>query len=155
LVVPVTNSGNVLIKPKGELRITGSDGKEIIRSSIEMGSVYGGSATTIELSLPDQIPFGEYQVSVKLADEETGAKDGIEHARATLVKQEAAEAPTFVVDPVSVTANADPVQYAQVTATVTNNGQAIATANVTLNVERDGKVVESYPLAQNQALPDG
>lgn len=47
------------------------------------------------------------------------------------------------------------MQYADVAATITNNGQPIPTANVLLNVQRDGEDVESYPLAQNQALPQG
>jgi hypothetical protein len=42
-----------------------------------------------------------------------------------------------------------------VAATITNNGVTIPTANVTLNVQRDGEAVESYPLAQNQALLNG
>jgi hypothetical protein len=62
---------------------------------------------------------------------------------------------TNAVDQVSVTPSGDPIQYAEVSATITNNGVAIPTANVTLNVQRDGADVESYPLAQNQALPNG
>jgi hypothetical protein len=67
----------------------------------------------------------------------------------------AEEKPVFEVEGVNITPNAEPVQFAEVSATIVNNGSNIPTANVTLNVQRDGEVVESYPLARNQALPRG
>ncbi len=155
LDIPVANTGNILVQPAGDLTVTTPDGAEILTSSVEMASVYGGRSTIIQISVPDQFQIGDYLVSVNLTDEATGATASIEDAPVTLAESEAEEAPTFVVDDASVTPNAEPVQYADVAATITNNGQAIPTANVMLNVQRDGQEVESYPLAQNQALPQG
>lgn len=120
-----------------------------------MGSVYGGNTTSVQIFLPEQLPLGEYLVSLDLTDPETGATDSIEDAPVTLDAPEVVEEPVFVVDQASVTANADPVQFAEVSATITNNGQTIPTASVTLNVQRDGDEVESYPLAENLALQQG
>jgi hypothetical protein len=122
-----------------------------------MGWVYGGNTTSIRIGLPEQVPTGDYFVSLDLTDEGTGASDSIENAPITLTEPEVVveEEPPFVIEAASVTPNGDPVQYADVVATITNNGPAIPTANVTLNVMRDGEDVESYPLAENQALPQG
>jgi hypothetical protein len=155
LDIPITNTGTARVRPRGAIVVTTPEGDEVATSPVEMGSVYGGNTTSIRIILPEQLPLGEYLVSVTLRDEATGATAAIDEAPITLAEAEAAEAPTFVVDPVSITANADPVQFANVSATITNNGQTIPTASVTLNVQRNGEDVESYPLAQNQALPQG
>jgi hypothetical protein len=101
------------------------------------------------------LPPGDYRVSIELEDEATGAEASFDEVPVTLAVVAEEEVQTFVVDPVSVAPNTDPVQFANVAATITNNGEAIPTANVMLNVQRDGEEVESYPLAQNQALPQG
>lgn len=155
LDVPITNTGTDRLRPAGELSVTGADGKQIISEVVEMGSVYGGSTTSVRVMLPAQVPFGEYRVSLGLADEATGVSASLDDVPVTLAAPEKAEAPTFVVDAASVTPQGDPVQYADVAATITNNGPTIPTATITLNVQRDGKDVESYPLALNQALAGG
>jgi hypothetical protein len=155
LDVPITNTGTARLRPAGELTVTGVDGKAIVEEKIEMGSVYGGNTTSVRVMLPAQVPFGEYRVSLGLADEATGVSASLDDVPVTLAAPEKAEAPTFVVDAASVTPQGDPVQYADVAATITNNGPTIPTATITLNVQRDGKDVESYPLALNQALAGG
>jgi hypothetical protein len=153
--VPITNTGTARLRPAGELVLANSDGLVVSNTAVEMGSFYGGLSTTIQVLLPGQLPVGDYVLTLNLTDEETGASAAIDSLPIVLDEPEAQQAETFVVDAVSVTPNGDPVQYASVAATITNNGQAIPTANVTINVQRDGEIVESYPLAQNQALPQG
>lgn len=153
--VPIVNTGTARVRPQGELVVTTPAGEEVSSTGVEMGSVYGGNTTTVRVTLPKQLPLGDYLVSLSLTDEATGASDSIENATVTLAEPEAEETEVFTVDDVSIAPNGDPVQYADVAATITNNGQAIPTANVTLNVQRDGEDVESYPLAENQALPTG
>jgi hypothetical protein len=155
LDIPFTNTCTIRLRPKGEIVVTTPEGDRVATSPVEMGSVYGGKSTSIRILLPEQLPLGEYLVSVNLKDEATGATASINEAPITLAETSEAEAPTFVVDQASVRPNGDPVQYADVSATITNNGQTIPTASVTLNVQRDGEDVESYPLAQDQALPQG
>ncbi len=155
--IPITNTGTARVKPQGELLVTSAAGDEVSATDVEMGWVYGGNTTSIRVGLPAQVPAGDYVLSLELSDEVTGASDAIENAPITLEEPEIVveEKPSFEIDAASVTANAEPVQYADVAAVITNNGAAIPTANVTLNVMRDGEEVESYPLAQNQALPQG
>lgn len=153
LDVPITNTGTARLRPNGELRLFTQDGEVVSTTPITMGSVYGGNRTAVRIILPGQLPLGEYLVSLDLIDEATGATASIVDAPVTLAEEQ--EASVFSVDVASVAPNADPIQYADVAATITNNGQAIPTANVTLVAQLDGETVESYPLAANQALPQG
>ena len=155
LDVPVTNIGTARVRPAGMLTLADAKGKAIINEMVEMGSLYGGHTTSVRVFLPPQVPPGEYQVSLALADEATGSSDAIEDVPVTLAAPEQAEPLAFEVEAASVVPQGDPVQYAEVTATLTNNGPAIPTANITLNVQRDGEAVESYALASGKALAGG
>jgi hypothetical protein len=155
LDIPVTNTGTARVRPGGQLTVTDANGREVVTSDVEMGSVYGGNTSSVQVFLPSQLPVGTYVLSISLTDQASGVTAAIESVPILLAEPEVLENPTFVVEPVAVEPNADPVQYADVTATITNNGPAIPTANVLLTVERDGVEVETYPLAQNQALAQG
>lgn len=155
LEVPVANTGRYVVRPEGTLEITDSDGNIVSTAKVEMGSVYGGNSTIVQVPVPEHLPFGDYHVSLNLADEATDTSASIEDVPVTLAAPEVEEPEIFTVDSAAVTPNGDPVQYADVAAVITNNGPAIPTANVILNVMRDGKEVENYPLAENQALPQG
>lgn len=163
LEIPVTNTGTVRVRPQGEIRVTTPDGAEVMTSTVEMSSVFGGSETVMRVALPDQMPPGDYLVSVDVTDETSGEQVVLDAVPSTLPEREsrsaatpvADEGPVFDVTSVSITPNGDPVQYAEVAATIINNGSGISSANVTLIVQRDGEDVESYPLAQGQSLPAG
>lgn len=153
LDIPIMNTGNMTLKPAGELVIVTASGDESARSSIEMGSVFASDDTMIRVPIPAQFPYGEYLASLDLTDEATGASASVKDARFTIAEPEAPAA--FAVDEASVTPHGDPVQFADVSATMVNNGSGIPTANVTLIVMRDGEEVERYPLAEGKALPQG
>jgi hypothetical protein len=155
LEIPIANTGNVLVRPAGTLTVSTADGNPVVTAPIALESIYGGLSTIILMPLPDQLPPGEYRVSVTLEDDASGITATVDAAPTTLADYRAENPATFVVDPVSVTPNGDPIRYADISATITNNGPTISTANITLNVFRDGEEVERYPLAQNQALPQG
>ncbi|MGI8485674.1 MAG: WxL protein peptidoglycan domain-containing protein [Thermomicrobiales bacterium] len=154
LVIPVANTGNILVKPKGELTVTTKDGKPVAKAPVEMGSVYGGYTTTLEITLPEQLQPGDYLVSGKLTDPASKVSVPVDKQTATLADRNAPP-PQFTLDPVSITPSGDPIQFANVAITVNNAGSNIPTAKVVLRVSKDGKAVEEYPLAQNQALPNG
>jgi len=155
LNIPITNTGTARVRPAGQLVMTTPEGKVVSTTDVEMGSVYGGNTTSIRIIIPDQLAPGEYLVSLDLADEATGATASITDTPVALAEPEIEEAPGLEIGAVSISPNGDPVQYAAVAATITNHGQDIPTANVALNVQLDGEEVESYLLAQNQALPRG
>lgn len=118
-----------------------------------MGSVYAGLSTRIAVVLPDQVPAGDYIVSVSLTDPESGASDEIVDAPVTL--PEPRDPTGLYVDAAAITPNADPIAYANVDVTLNNGGQQLPATDVTMTVMRDGKEVEQFPLATNQVLPNG
>lgn len=155
LQIPFRNTGTTRLRPLGELTVSSSDGQTVATTPIEMGSVYSGNKSSVHIRLPAQLPLGNYFVSVSLTDEATGATASMTDEPVTLVEPQEEEAIPFTVDEVPVAPDDDPVRYADVAAVITNNGPDIPTANVSLTVMRDSEEVESYPLAQNQALPQG
>jgi hypothetical protein len=154
LVIPVTNTGNILVKPAGDLTISTTDGTVVTKAPVAMGSVYGGYSTTIQISLPEQMKPGDYVVSAALTDAATKASATIEKQTITLADRNAPP-PQFSVDPATVAANATPIQFAKISVTVNNAGQGIPTAKVVLRVTKNGQPLEDYTLAQGQALPNG
>jgi len=161
--IPVINTGNYLVRPAGELTLTDTQGQVVLRSQIDMGSIYAGRDSAFEIVLPDQMPLGDYKLNASLADPESGATaELVDVPIAIEVPMKPADAtpaaqaaPVFSVTNVRATPYGDPVQYADITATIVNNGSNIATANVILNVQRNGEEIERYPLSRNQALPVG
>lgn len=153
LRVPVANTGNYLVRPNGELTVATSTGERVLVSPVQMGSVYGGLSTTIDVILPDQMAAGDYMVALSLTDEESGTSASLEHVVATL--PEPLDPSGLYVDAVTVEPNAEPIAFANVAVTINNGGQQIPATNVMLHVLHDGKEVESFPLATNQLLPNG
>jgi hypothetical protein len=70
LRVALTNAGNVLLKPTGELVLTDTTGKEVLRVPVVMDSVYAGTDTLFEVPLPTPLNPGDYVVSLTLADKD-------------------------------------------------------------------------------------
>jgi hypothetical protein len=155
LEVPVTNTGNVLVKPAGTLTILDSLGAEVMSADVAMGSVYAGMETVFQVSVPMQFALGSYTVTVDLIDESTGVSASLSDAKAELTSPLAEAQPTFAVNDIAVAANADPIQYVNVTATISNPLQAIPTANITLVVTKDGDLLEEFSLGGNLAIANG
>lgn len=152
LSIPVTNTGNYLVRPAGELTLTNTDGEVIHTSAIEMGSVYAGVETTLQRALPGQIAPGDYTLSLALADEASGASDSL--AGVVVTVPETVEQGELGVS-VDIVPNADPIAYANVSLGFVNDGPDIPAAAVTLVVLRDGVEVEAFPLESSLPLPNG
>lgn len=151
--IPVTNTGNYLVRPAGELTLTDSGGNQVHTSMVEMGSVYAGLSTEVSVPLPEQIPPGDYTLDLTLMDKASGASAEISDAEVTVVEP---VDPTGVsATSVSVQPNADPIAFANVAITLNNGSQLIPAASVELVVTHDGEELERYPLASNVELPNG
>lgn len=157
LSVPVMNSGNVLVKPAGDLTLTGPGGAEVLRAPLQLGSVYAGDATTIELALPPGLTPGDYTVDVVLADEATSIEASLADATVTM-PEGGVVAPVVTVASASlvpVPNDGTTVQYLDVVVEISNEGPPVAGGQLILTVERDGVEVERFPLATSLALPTG
>jgi len=153
LQVPVTNTGNYLVRPSGLIELVDADGTAIMSSPVEMLSVYAGLTTNMEVVLPGQMPAGNYILNLLLTDEASGASAAIEDVAVEVPK---------AVDPIgvsitkaSIEPNAADIAFANVGVTLNNGGQEIPASNVNLDILHDGDLVESFPLATNQVLLTG
>jgi hypothetical protein len=152
LTIPVSNSGNHLVRPAGQLEMVDANGNLILATEVRMGSVYAGLSTNLVVYLPDQLPAGDFSVNLKLTDEASGASAEIVDAPVTLAEP---VDPTALTATVTVEPNADPIAFANVTAVINNPGREIPAANVSLIVLRDGQEIEIFPLASNLLVQTG
>ncbi len=156
LVVPISNTGNVLLKPAGELTLTDSSGNEIFGQQISMNSVYAGMDTTLEIPLPSTIPDGDYQVTLSLSDDASDAEASLDQVALALVRGTASEAPISLGSTtITPLPDEDDVQFASVSVTIENRDIPLNGAQVVLNVRRDGEVVEDFLLASAVTLQQG
>lgn len=146
----ITNTGNVRVRPKGSLRMTGASGAVVIDVPIAMGSVYARDSARFEVGFPvTSIPEGTYTVDVELSDADTE-----ETASLTSVRVEVAASP--ILPPLMISAamvtpqpSVDNVVFAQVEVTITNTGMAVSDAALTLRVYRDGELEDEHELASS------
>ena len=59
LMVPVSNTGNVLVRPAGEALLKDGSGTAVMTAPVAMGSVYAGIATSLALPLQADLPPGD------------------------------------------------------------------------------------------------
>lgn len=156
IVVPVSNTGNVLVKPAGELVLTDASGTAAFRQPFAMGSVYAGMETTLEVALPPTLPEGTYSVSATVSDPETGARATVPATELTLSREIVAEAPLEITAAtVTPMPDAGNIQFATVAVTVENRELPVEGVRVVLEVARDGEPVEDFVLASSVTLQQG
>lgn len=153
LRIPITNTGNFLIKPAGEIEIVDNDGSILATQQIQMSSVYGGNEAYIAVYLPDQIPAGDYSLNLKLGDPESGTSASLEGVEFALISEDDAQG--LQLTDATVTANAEDIAFATFNLTIQNNGEDLTAVKVTLHVMLDGEPYEEFSLANDQLLRRG
>jgi hypothetical protein len=156
IVVPVNNTGNVLLKPTGEVVLTDAAGNEAFKQPFAMGSVYAGMQTTLEVPLPPALPEGAYQVSVDMTDPVTELRANAPETVIALSHDAQVEAPLEITTAqVTPMPSADEVQFAAVSVSVTNRDAPMEGVRVVLDVARNGEPVEEFVLASSVTLQQG
>lgn len=155
ILIPVANTGNVLVQPTGELMLTDANGETVLVVPVAMGSVYAGISVPLSVSLVAQIPDGDYTLSGELTDKETGATASIENGAIAISSEQEAPAQFGITADISLAPDAANPAYADAAVTITNQGAPVANAEVLLDVMRNGEMVETFALAPSIALPQG
>lgn len=160
LRVAVANTGNANLTPAGELVLTDEEGRRLVKTPVEMGSVYAGTTTAVEVALRAPLAPGTYTLSLRLADPATGASAAADQvALAVAAPRDVAPAAGPSIEAVTITpvhpTPDGPVQYADVAVTLANPGAPLTNARLTLRVSRDGELVEEYVVADSLAVPTG
>ena len=155
ILVPVDNTGNVLVKPAGELTLRDANGATVLTAPIAMGSVYAGITVPLSVPLTTALPDGDYTLSVDLTDEETRSAASLDDATIAFSAAEQAPAQFTLAGDVTLSPDADNPAFANVDLTITNGGEPAPSAEVLLDVMRDGAAVETFSLAPLFSLPAG
>jgi hypothetical protein len=164
VLVGIDNTGNVRLKPAGDVVIRDGAGTEIDRSPITMDSVYAGTQTSIEVILLQPLQPGDYTVSVTLKDD---AHDLSVEATAlpfTTATADAtgtpgAEVPTIAIESVTVNEFRDQstnaLQGVELVVGIDNPALPVENARLTLHVSHDGEKVEDLVLGSSLSFPGG
>jgi hypothetical protein len=151
----IQNTGNVLVRPTGELTLTDENGQTVYVAPIAMGSVYAGTTVLLSVAVAPSVTEGDYEMSVELTDPASGIVVTVPVETVT-VSREAAAPAQFALEG-TVTLMPDPASpaYADVAVTIVNIGTAAQQSELILESSRDGKVVETFILAPSLTLPSG
>ena len=158
VVIPVQNTGDVRVRPKGDIAIFGPDGQRVASIPVETRSVYAHDQTNLTLAAPGNFPPGKYSVTVSLKDEETGttAEGGVKDVQLAGTGTEAVQSPvTLGQSTIEPGPSKDNVQFVTVSTIVSNSGDPIANGQLSLIAKKDGKEVERFPISQSLSVPTG
>lgn len=154
----ISNTGDMRVRPKGNVELIDSEGNIVSSFPVEMQSVYARESTTLSLSSSQSLPAGVYSVRVNLEDPDTG----VAAASEVTDLQFSGSGELAVVSPIQITTAsvvpapaADNVQFANVDAVITNNGDPVANAQLALIAKVNGEEVERFPISQSLSLPTG
>jgi methionine-rich copper-binding protein CopC len=162
--IELANMGNVHITPAGTFVLSRADGSEVVRQDVKLGSIFAGTSTLLQVTLPQPLDPGEYTVALKLTDEKhdlTAQADALPLTVAAVDASgtPAAEAPKIAITSVDVNELRDPstkaLQGVEIVVSVDNPLQPIASGRLTLHVSRDGQKVEDYVLGSSLTIPNG
>ncbi|HET8523745.1 MAG TPA: hypothetical protein VFL82_10935 [Thermomicrobiales bacterium] len=73
ITVPIANTGNVRVRPKGTITIERAKDQTIIKIPVALNSIYAWDTTMIQQTIGQVLPVGEYTLTIDLHDEATGA----------------------------------------------------------------------------------
>lgn len=158
--VPITNTGNQRVELGGSIRVTNDSGEAILESPIQLGRIYGGHETTIEVVLENPIAEGEYRVDVELSDESGVVQGSLESSSMNVFSETdaiASEDATVQVSAAEILAmpSADDIQYVDVNVTILNAGPPATQVQPVLVSSVDGIETERFPLGQPLSLEAG
>lgn len=151
IMIPVDNTGNVLVKPQGELILRNQAGDTVLTAPIAMGSVYAGTTAPLSVSVPSSVPVGDYTLSISLTDEQTGTTASITESTITIAEAKE-DNPITMSGTVTLAPDASNPAFAEVSAQITNTGETVDGVEVVLDVFLDGQIVESYPIVPSLSL---
>jgi len=158
IAIPLENTGDVRVRPQGDVALVGPDGKRIASFPVQMQSIYAHDKTTLTLAAPGNFPPGKYSVTVSLKDEETGttAEGGVKDVQLAGTGTEAVQSPvTLGQSTIEPGPSKDNVQFVTVSTIVSNSGDPIANGQLSLIAKKDGKEVERFPISQSLSVPTG
>ena len=158
----IENTGDVRVRPEGDVIVTDSTGTLIATIPVTMQSVYAHDSTILTLGVPLDVGDETYGVDVDLSDPDTGesVSGSVSDVRPELESQASAATPgpqALFIESASVVPgpSTGDVQFVTVDATIVNAGDPVGNAQLSLAVGLNGEDVERFPINQSLSLPTG
>jgi hypothetical protein len=155
LQIPIENTGNIRVRPQGELTVKDPTGVELLKTLVTVGYIYAGDATLIEIIMNPALPPGDYEINLQMADESTGTSHSLSGMALVMPEFGDQELAPVAFENVTIAPNAEPIQFANVSVDLVNNQDAVRGAALTLSVFKDGQHVEDFVLDDGFTLPPG
>jgi hypothetical protein len=153
--IPVENTGNVLVRPQGDIILRNDAGETVVNAPVAMGSVYAGTATLLSVPLVTALPDGDYTLAATFTDPESGITDTVEGQTLTIVAPDDTPVQYALDGTITLAPDLAAPVYADIAVTITNNGEPVDNAAVLVDAMRDGELVETFTLVPALALPQG
>lgn len=156
LLIPITNSGDVRIDITGTVKFTAPDGSVVYEGDVQLGPIYKGQETTIQIAFASVPPAGEgYALSYSFHDQTTELTRTSEDIALVVPEDESGVPDPLRFENVAITPNADPIAFAIVSVDVISDQTSYRSSRLTLSVYHNGELVEDFVLAENLSLNVG
>lgn len=158
--IQIANTGNVTVRPEGEIRLLNAEGTVIGVSQVAMDSVYTGTETVF-LSGWDNVPPAEtYSIEVALIAEDGTVE--VQQSFNGIAPLEEGESATEEREPLEFTqaeltplTRDNPPSMLMFEGTISNSGEPVENARVSIVTYQDGVEVDRYPIMQAVTIQIG
>lgn len=159
--IEIANTGNVTVRPQGEVRLLDAEGTVVGVAEVELGSIYNGTETTFVVAWQTPPPSETYSISLALTAEEGTVSVTQEHSDLVPLEEgETAQADArdplvFSKAELTPLTKDNPPSTLQFDAEISNNGEVIENARVSIVTYKDGEEVDRYPIMQAVTIQPG
>ncbi len=154
--VPVSNTGNLQIRPQMEMTVSLPDGTVVLHGEIQVGRIYGGHQTELFIPIGSELSPGNYLVSLELLADDGLSVADLDSSPVVLTDVADSVSPiTINLADISAGPTPENIMFAEVSATINNTGEPVSNTQMTLIVNKDGEEVERFPMSQSLSVPPG
>jgi hypothetical protein len=158
--IGITNTGNVIVRPQGEVRLLDASGTTVGVAQVALDSIYSGTTTDFIVAWDKVNPSDTFTVQAELTNDEGSLTVSQDYPN--LIPFSSDPNPTNTGPTLTIT-NAkfepltkdNPPTTLQLDATVTNTGEPIENARVSIVTYQDGVEVDRYPILQAVTINQG
>lgn len=153
--IPLSNTGNVRIDLVGAVLIKSPEGNVVYEGTVQLGPVYNGQQTMIQIAFGSVPPPGDYLLTYSLTDNASEVNVSTSEMKIVVPEDSFVGEVPVAFENVSVAPNADPIVFANVSVDVVLINTSYRSTRLTMSVYRDGELVEDFVLAENLSLAEG
>lgn len=153
VVIPIANTGGLRIDLSGTYILQNRQGDVIGEGSIQLAPIYMGHETNIYIPLSTPPPAGDYVVGFEFLDSSSGISVGSDEVSIMVSEPPVRDEVVSVsFENIDVTANDEPIVFANVSVDVVSGQKSQSSTRLTLSIYHNGAHVEDLVLAENLSV---